>query len=323
MSSGASTAVQADTDNDADPNRLRLRQFQQRVHDALDRRLPPGEEAPRRLHSAMRYAVLNGGKRVRAVLVYAAGEALGAKLGALDAPASAVEMIHAYSLVHDDLPCMDDDDLRRGQPTCHHAFDEATAMLAGDALQALAFEALACNLPPAANVKPEDQQEGDVQARIEMMSVLARASGSLGMAGGQGIDLDSVGVELTLEQLEEMHRKKTGALIRASVRLGALSGPDATPERLASLERYGACIGLAFQIQDDILDVEGDTQTIGKTSGADAALNKPTYTSLLGLEPARTRACALVAEAIDAIAWLEDRGALLAWIAGYIVERRS
>lgn len=336
MSSGASTAVKANDDNDADPNRLRLRQFQQRVHDALDSRLPAEDEAPQRLHSAMRYAVLNGGKRVRAVLVYATGEALGAGLHALDAPASAVEMIHAYSLVHDDLPCMDDDDLRRGQPTCHRAFDEATAMLAGDALQALAFETLARNTPPDADVQPEGerntrqgsrqengQPEQEMKTRVEMMSVLARASGSLGMAGGQGIDLDSVGLALTLGQLEEMHRKKTGALIRASVQLGALAGPDVSAERLASLDRYAACIGLAFQIQDDILDVEGDTQTIGKTSGADAALNKPTYTSLLGLEPARARARSLVAEAIDAIAWLGDRGALLAWVAGYIVERRS
>ncbi|MGI9331975.1 MAG: (2E,6E)-farnesyl diphosphate synthase [Gammaproteobacteria bacterium] len=310
MSSGGAAAV-AGGDEAHARAQTRLRMFQERVHEALDRRLPAAEVSPQRLHGAMRYAVLNGGKRVRAVLVYATGEALRADLEALDAPAAAVEMIHAYSLVHDDLPCMDDDDLRRGQPTCHRAYDEATAMLAGDALQALAFETIALNDCLGAS------------ARVEMMSALANASGSLGMAGGQGIDLDSVGQDLTLDQLERMHRKKTGALIRASVRLGALASPKLDFEKLRQLDSYAACVGLAFQIQDDILDVEGDTEVIGKTSGADAALNKPTYTSLLGLELARQRARALVAEAIDNIAWLEERGALLDWLAGYIVERRS
>ena len=206
---------------------------------------------------------------------------------------------------------MDDDDLRRGQPTCHRAFDEATAMLAGDALQALAFETLARN------------DTLNAPTRVEMLRALGHAAGSMGMAGGQAIDLESVGRTIDLPRLEEMHRKKTGALICASVRLGALSGGSASAQWLERLDTYAACIGLAFQIQDDILDVEGDTAVIGKTRGADAALNKPTYTSLLGMERARSRARDLVDEAVASIEGLGPRGELLRWIAHFIVNRRS
>jgi farnesyl diphosphate synthase len=258
----------------------------------------------------MRYAVLAPGKRIRPVLAYATGTALGAPLEALDPVAVAVELIHAYSLIHDDLPAMDDDDLRRGRPTCHRQFDEATAILAGDALQALAFEVL---LTPAAQAAPE--------RRLEMVRTLAVASGSLGMAGGQALDLGAVGRELTLAELENIHVHKTGALIRASVRLGYLSS-DCRDEALAErLERYAHCIGLAFQVHDDILDVEGVTEVIGKPQGSDASLDKPTYADLLGLEGARRTARALCAEAVAALAPLGARGETLALIAEYIVHR--
>jgi farnesyl diphosphate synthase len=266
---------------------------------------------PQRLHEAMRYASLEGGKRVRALLVYAAGAAVGAADTDLDAPACAVELVHAYSLVHDDLPAMDDDDLRRGKPTCHRAYDEATAMLAGDALQSLAFEVLAA--APAGAVAPA--------RRVEMLRTLAVASGSLGMAGGQAIDLAAVGRPLGLEALETMHRMKTGALIRASVRLGALACPDTGEAALRRLERYAECIGLAFQIRDDILDVEASTQDLGKQQGADAALGKPTYTSLLGLAEAKDRAADLHREAISALEPFDSGAALLRELAGFIVSR--
>jgi geranylgeranyl pyrophosphate synthase len=213
----------------------------------------------------MRYAVLGGGKRVRPVLVFAAGAAVGAADARLDAPACAVELIHAYSLVHDDLPAMDDDDLRRGRPSCHRAFDEATAILTGDALQTLAFQILA------------QATEPDAAVRLRMIATLALASGSRGMAGGQAIDLAAVGRELDMVQLEDMHIHKTGALIRASVLLGALCTDEFDEPRLERLDRYAKCIGLAFQIQDDILDVVGDTALLGKTAGADTARDKPTY----------------------------------------------
>ncbi|MDX1514541.1 MAG: (2E,6E)-farnesyl diphosphate synthase [Gammaproteobacteria bacterium] len=287
-----------------------LKRYRDRVHAALEARLPPASDEPRQLHEAMRYAVLNGGKRVRAVLVYAAGEAVGTAPETLDAPACAVELIHAYSLVHDDLPVMDNDDLRRGQPTCHRAFDEATALLAGDALQSLAFEVLLDDGGPAGAAR-----------RAAMAWTLAGASGSLGMAGGQAIDLAAVGKSLTLEQLENMHRHKTGALIRASVRMGALSGDGSSEQTLDLLDRYACCIGLAFQIRDDILDVEGDTAVLGKQSGADSALNKPTYPALLGLEEAKQKARELHEQAL---ACLQDFGAEadpLRWLSEFIVNR--
>ena len=289
----------------------RLSPLQARIDAALDRFLPAAGTAPERLHAAMRYAVLAPGKRIRPVLAYATGEALGVDLALLDAPAAAVELIHAYSLIHDDLPAMDDDDLRRGRPTCHREFDEATAILAGDALQALAFGVLldASTAPLGADT------------RLEMVRTLADASGSAGMAGGQALDLAAVGHKLTLEELENVHKHKTGALIRASVRLGFLAGgahDDALGERL---ERYATCIGLAFQVQDDILDVEGETAVIGKPQGSDAGLDKPTYPDLLGMAGAKETARALCDEALTCLAPLGDAAGTLALIAEYIVKR--
>lgn len=283
------------------------------VEKALDHWLPPPTIQPERLHEAMRYAVLGNGKRIRPLLVYATGHALGAPRETLDSPACAVEFIHCYSLIHDDLPAMDNDDLRRGRPTCHRAFDEATAILAGDALQALAFHVLAHD---------ERMQVGPAE-RIEMINTLSMASGSRGMAGGQALDLAAVGHELTLAELENMHIHKTGALIRASVRLGALSKPLADASLLDRLDHYGKCIGLAFQVQDDILDVEGQTETIGKPQGSDMALNKPTYPTLLGLEGAKQTAAELHKEALDSLHDLGADADPLRWLANYIVYRNK
>jgi geranylgeranyl pyrophosphate synthase len=290
-----------------------LRRFQQRAEHALDARLPRATQAPARLHEAMRYVTLDGGKRVRASLVYAAGQAVGAPDAALDVPACAVELIHAYSLVHDDLPCMDDDDLRRGKPTCHKAYDEATALLAGDALQSLAFEILAHD--PALTISAAQ--------RLRMLTLLAEAAGSHGMAGGQAIDLASGGKTLTLAQLEDMHLRKTGALIRAAVLFGALTREDATAEKLAALENYSHAIGLAFQITDDILDVEGKAETLGKNPGMDRARGKSTYPQVLGLAEAKARAQVLHTQALESLAPLGDNGGVLAKLAGFIIERRQ
>lgn len=289
-----------------------LRRYRARVEHALDARLPPASAAPQRLHEAMRYATLNGGKRVRAALVYAAGEAVGADPTALDTPACAVELIHAYSLVHDDLPCMDDDDLRRGKPACHRAFDEATALLAGDALQTLAFEILAAE---------SGLGKLDAAPRLRMLAVLARAAGASGMAGGQAIDLASVGQALTAETLQDMHGRKTGALIHGAVLLGALAAPDADPGRVAALERYGHAVGLAFQIVDDILDVEGSTEALGKIAGADQRRRKPTYPAVLGLTESRARAAALHRTALESLSALGDNAGSLADLASFIIER--
>ena len=286
----------------------RLPDYRNRVHAMLERALPPASEPPTRLHEAMRYAVLNGGKRVRAILVLATGEALGADADPLEPPACAVELIHAYSLVHDDLPPMDNHALRRGVPTCHCAFDEATALLVGDALQALAFEVLARS--PARDAG-------------EQVRILAQASGSQGMAGGQAVDLESVGKTLTLEQLEYMHLHKTGALIRASVRLGALSAGARDPDVLARLDEYARCIGLAFQIRDDVLDIEGETATLGKTQGTDAALDKPTYPAILGLEASKAHARALHERATQALAPFGRDAGFLCALSGFIVNRTS
>ncbi|MDZ7828223.1 MAG: farnesyl diphosphate synthase [Halofilum sp. (in: g-proteobacteria)] len=282
-----------------------------RVNAALERWLPDGSAVPERLGEAMRYAVLGSGKRLRPVLVYATGSAFDAAPEALDPPACAVELIHAYSLVHDDLPAMDDDDLRRGAPTCHRRFDEATAILAGDALQALAFELLAADR--FARAIPRE-------TRADMVGELASAAGIRGMAGGQGIDLDACGRVLTREQVEHMHRAKTGALIEASVVLGALaSGSDAG--RLERLRRYGAAVGLAFQVVDDILDVIGDTATLGKTQGADIERNKPTYPAVIGIDESRRHAEALRDEALAAIEDLDDAFEPLRDLAGFVVDR--
>ena len=284
-----------------------------RIEAALEHHLPAADIHPARLHQAMRYATLGGGKRIRPVLVYATGHAVQAPATRLDVPACAVEFIHAYSLVHDDLPAMDDDDLRRGRPTCHKAYDEATAILAGDALQTLAFQVLA------------DASELDVPPtqRLRMLDILARASGSRGMAGGQAIDLAAVGQDLDIAQLEDMHIHKTGALIRASVLLGALCAARLDESRFEQLDRYAKCIGLAFQIQDDILDEEGDTATLGKIAGADRARAKPTYPALLGLDGARRRAAELLDQARASLAGFGPEAEPLRGLAGYIVQRRS
>jgi geranylgeranyl pyrophosphate synthase len=290
----------------------RLRGYQSRVQAVLDTVLPAADVSPQRLHAAQRYAVLGGGKRLRPLLVYCTGEALGLAASTLDAPAAAVELIHSYSLVHDDLPAMDDDDLRRGQPTTHRAFDEATAILAGDALQVLAFSLLARDR--AAGVSSE--------ARLKMIQILADASGTAGMAGGQSLDLSAVGRNLDLDELEAMHRLKTGALIRASVLLAAACAPGLTSAEWDALDGYSQDIGLAFQIQDDILDVEGKTEDLGKTIGADAARAKPTYPSVLGLAAAKIRARELNRRACDRLAPLGERARVLAWLASYVVDRR-
>lgn len=280
-----------------------------RIEQVLNRLLPAANTQPNRLHQAMRYAALGAGKRVRPFLVYSAGVMLGADETLLDAPAGAVELIHAYSLVHDDLPAMDDDDLRRGRPTCHRAFDEATAILVGDALQTLALEILST----APGV--------DAATRLAMLTTLAQASGSQGMAGGQALDLAAVGQTIDLAALEQMHRLKTGALISASVQLGALTAhADASTQ--AQLARYARAIGLAFQVRDDILDVTADSQTMGKTQGKDAIDDKPTYVSLLGLDAALAFSTELRDEAIAALDGL-PQPELLQQLAHYIVAREA
>ena len=275
-----------------------MRGYQTRVQTVLEGALPAADLIPQRLHAAQRYAVLSGGKRLRPLLVYCTGEALHVPVASLDAPAAAVELIHSYSLVHDDLPAMDDDDLRRGQPTTHRAFDEATAILAGDALQVLAFSLLS-----------RDRTSGtSSETRLKMIQILADASGTMGMAGGQAIDLAAVGRALNLEELEAMHRLKTGALIRASVLMAAACSPGLSSAAWDALDQYSQDIGLAFQIQDDILDVEGKTEEIGKTSGADAARAKPTYPSVLGLEAAKIRARELQSSRLRKVGALGRRG---------------
>ena len=289
-----------------------MRAYQTRVQAVLDAALPSADLVPQRLHAAQRYAVLGGGKRLRPLLVYCTGEALQVPANILDAPAAAVELIHSYSLVHDDLPAMDDDDLRRGQPTTHRAFDEATAILAGDALQVLAFSLLS-----------RDRTAGVTNdARLKMIQILADASGTAGMAGGQAIDLAAVGRALTLEELEAMHRLKTGALIRASVLMAAACAPSLSAEDWDALDGYSQDIGLAFQIQDDILDVEGKTEEMGKTRGADAARAKPTYPSVLGLEAAKIRARELQQRACGRLERLGDGSRVLGWLASYVIQRR-
>jgi len=289
-----------------------MQQKQSQVEEALSARLPNSttltNQTSQRLAEAMNYSTLNGGKRLRALLVYATGEALECDINLLDAPASAVELIHAYSLVHDDMPIMDDDDLRRGRPTCHKAYDDATALLVGDALQTLAFETLCDN-----DLLPLQQSQ--------MVKTLAQRSGVFGMAGGQAIDLESVGHNLTLDTLQNMHELKTGALIRASVKLGALASKNIDENTLAKLDKYAYCIGLAFQVQDDVLDVTADTETLGKMQGADIALNKPTYPALLGLEAAQEKAITLIDTALAALEELPYDTQALAALAGFVVQR--
>ncbi|MDO8412180.1 MAG: polyprenyl synthetase family protein [Gallionellaceae bacterium] len=282
-----------------------------RFEEALRLWMPSVDIAPQRLHQAMRYSVLEGGKRVRPLLAFAAGELAEADPGRVNVVAAAVELIHAYSLVHDDMPCMDDDVLRRGKPTCHVEYDEATALLVGDSLQSLAFQLLA------------EHPLSDQPARqLQMIKLLAVASGSRGMAGGQAIDLDSVGKPLSLPQLEFMHIHKTGALIRAAVVLGAQCGAALSDAQLAQLDHYGKCIGLAFQVVDDVLDSEADTATLGKTAGKDAEQNKPTYVSLLGVMAAKKMAQELHQEAKDALADFGERARRLREMADFIVLRK-
>jgi len=295
------------------PLKTLLKTYQNRVNNALNACLPAPQIQPSRLHEAMRYAVLNGGKRVRPILVYFSAQALQIQPAAVDPAACSVELIHAYSLVHDDLPAMDDDDLRRGKPTCHKAFDEATAILAGDALQTLAFYLLS----------HAQQLQANAEQRLQMLETLALASGSRGMVGGQMIDMEAVGQTLNLAALENMHIHKTGALIRASVKLGALSCPNIAESTLADLDHYAKCIGLAFQIQDDILDVESSTEMLGKQQGADAALDKPTYPALLGLAGAKQMATELVEEALARLQEFDEGADPLRWMAEYIVTRKS
>lgn len=288
--------------------------MQQRSEETLDRLLPAAAVAPQRLHQAMRYAVLGAGKRVRPLLCHAAGLLSKAEPQRLDSAAAALELIHVYSLVHDDLPCMDDDVLRRGKPTCHVEFDEATALLVGDALQSLAFQVLA--------EYPLCTGENAAARQLEMLHLLAQAAGSRGMAGGQAIDLAAVDQQLTLAELEFMHIHKTGALIRAAVLLGAACGEPLTDDAQRQLDHYAKVVGLLFQIIDDILDSEADTATLGKTAGKDAANNKPTYVSLLGLSQAKTKTAELRAEAHAALSSFGDAARRLHELTDYICDRR-
>ncbi len=288
-----------------------LSDCQNRAERALDARLPPAAQLPQKLHEAMRYTVLGGGKRKRPMLTYCTGKTLGIAPEALDGPACAVEFIHVYSLIHDDLPAMDDDDLRRGKATCHVAYDEATAILTGDALQALAFQILAHD--PSITTS--------AAKRLQMITVLARASGSQGMVGGQAIDLESVGKALTLPELENMHIHKTGALIRASIQLATLAIPEVQPDIASKLDHYAKCIGLSFQVKDDILDEESDTVTLGKTQGKDQDNDKPTYPALLGLEGARQKARELHEQAVESLNVFGGEADLLRALSLYIIER--
>lgn len=284
---------------------------QQRVEIALQQRLPSEAILPQRLHQAIRYSVLNGGKRMRPLLTYCTGKTLGIAPELLDAAACAVECIHVYSLIHDDLPAMDDDALRRGKPTCHKAYDEATAILAGDALQAFAFELLA----------NDNTLQTSAENRLKMITTLAKASGSQGMVGGQAIDLAAVGMSLTLPELENMHIHKTGALIRASVTLATLASNHVDTTIAKNLDAYAKCIGLAFQVQDDILDVESDTATLGKTQGKDNTNNKPTYPALLGLAGAKQKALELHEKALSYLSALATEADLLRDLSLYIIQR--
>lgn len=289
-----------------------LARYRDRVNAALESWLPPADSRPESLHTAMRYCVLGSAKRIRPTLVYATGDALGLDAALLDGPACAVELVHTYSLVHDDLPAMDDDDLRRGRPTCHRAFDEATAILVGDALQVLAFRILAS----------DSTMTADADTRLRMIDLLAGAIGTAGMAGGQAIDLASAGSALDVTELEHMHELKTGKLIRASVLLAALNLAEPEPALIEALGLYGHLIGLAFQIWDDILDVEGDVEALGKSPGSDVAKNKITYPSVVGIQEAKRRADTLQQQAVEAIAGMGEMNLPLVHLSEFMVNRR-
>jgi farnesyl diphosphate synthase len=303
--------MSTDPSTSKSPFSLRLAQWQARAEKQLTLRLPSPTHSPQRLHEAMRYSVLNGGKRVRPVLIYATGQALGIAESLLDNAACAIEFIHAYSLVHDDLPAMDDDDLRRGRPTCHKAFDEATAILVGDALQVLAFQILARDSHLLA------------EPRLRLIDILATESGTTGMAGGQALDLAGEGQQLTVAEVEHMHACKTGALIRASVMMAATCAPQLDAEVKQALQRYATAIGLAFQIQDDVLDVEGDATMLGKATGADQAHSKPTYPAVVGLQAAKLRVQSLHTEALAELAPLGIAAQPLREVSDWLVFRRQ
>jgi len=288
-----------------------LKEYQLRVEQTLDRWLPDAQVNPIELHQAMRYSVMAPGKRVRPILVYATASALGLDLKLVDGAAAAVEIIHAYSLIHDDLPAMDDDDLRRGRPTCHRKFNEATAILAGDALQALAFYILSHDADMTSNS----------DSRLQMIEKLSLFSGSRGMAGGQAIDLASVGKTLNIAELETMHIHKTGALIRTSIRLSALSSQQLDADQFKALDSYAKYVGLSFQVQDDILDVIGDTNTLGKPQGSDIERNKPTYPSVIGLKASREIALELHHNALEALSIFGEEAEILRYISTWFVER--
>ncbi len=295
------------TDNTASDFLTWAKTKQARIEEVLDEALPPDSQEPHQLHNAMRYSALGGGKRVRALLCYAAAELCNTEIEIADAAAAAVELIHAYSLVHDDMPCMDNDDLRRGKPSCHKQYDDATALLVGDAMQSLAFDVLST-----------PQLCTNANQQISMMNILAKAAGSSGMAGGQAIDLSSVGKGLSQQELEDMHQLKTGALIQAAALLGAAGG---TLAQISAVHIYAENIGLAFQVIDDILDTEADTATLGKTAGKDAESNKPTYVTILGLDVSKRLANQFYETAIVALTPFGDQALRLRQLAGFITQR--
>jgi geranylgeranyl pyrophosphate synthase len=291
---------------------LQLEAWRSRIERALEKRLPASDVVPARLHEAMRYSVLGGGKRVRPALLFATARTLGLTEDEVEAAACAIELIHVYSLVHDDLPAMDDDDLRRGRPTCHKAYDEATAILVGDALQPLAFQLLARDpaLPASAAI------------RVRLVDLLSEASGTFGMTGGQAIDLEAQGKKLDIGQVEDMHARKTGAVIRASVLMAAACDPKLRPELYAALDRFAVAIGLAFQVQDDLLDVLGDASTLGKATGADRERAKPTHPTVIGIAASQERVRLLHRRALEALVPFGERAAPLRGLAEWLLSRR-
>jgi geranylgeranyl pyrophosphate synthase len=291
---------------------MQLESWRERMERALAARLPQPDQIPARLHAAMRYSVLGGGKRVRPALLFATARSLGLTEDEVEAAACAIEMVHVYSLVHDDLPAMDDDDLRRGRPTCHKAFDEATALLVGDALQPLAFQLLARD--PALPAAPA--------IRLRLIALLSEALGTLGMTGGQAIDMAVQGTRLDIGQVEDMHSRKTGAVIRASVLMAAECVPTLEPDRYARLARFATAIGLAFQIQDDLLDVTGDVSTLGKATGADRERSKPTHPTIIGIPASQARVRLLHDEALDALEPFGARAELLRSLADWLLSRQ-
>ncbi len=309
MSGARAATAQAPSDLSGFPELLKV--WQARMEAALAARLPAAEVVPERLHEAMRYSVLGGGKRIRPALVFATAHTLGLAEGAVESIACAIEFVHVYSLVHDDLPAMDDDDLRRGRPTCHKAFDEATAILTGDALQSLAFQLLACDPTLSA----------DAAVRLRLIELLGEASGTFGMAGGQAIDLAAQGRTLTIAEVEEMHARKTGALIRASVMMPASCVPGLEGRRYRALEQFVDPIGLAFQIQDDLLDVLGDASTLGKAVGADSERAKPTHPAMLGVAASQERVRSLHQQALAALEIFGEHAAPLRQLAGWLLAR--